>query len=35
MWCFLKRHRTSVVWLVLIWMVTVIVLLLTGPVIPR
>jgi hypothetical protein len=35
MWCWIKRNRTSVVWLVMAWMVTVIVLLLIGPVIPR
>jgi hypothetical protein len=32
MWCFLKRNRTSIAWVVLIWMVTVLVLLVTGPV---
>jgi hypothetical protein len=32
MWCFIKRNRTSVVWLLLIWMVTVLVLLVIGPV---
>jgi hypothetical protein len=33
MWCFLKRHRTSAIWVVLVWMVTVLVLLLIGPVV--
>jgi hypothetical protein len=33
MWCFLKRNRTSVAWVVLVWMVTVLVLLVIGPVV--
>jgi hypothetical protein len=33
MWCFLKEHKTSAIWLVLAWMVTVLVLLLIGPVV--
>jgi hypothetical protein len=33
MWCFIKRNRTSVAWVVLAWMVTVIILLLVGPVV--
>jgi len=33
MWCFLKRNRVSVAWVVLVWMATMLVLALTGPVI--
>jgi hypothetical protein len=33
MWCWIKKNRTSVVWLVLIWMVTILVLAVTGPVV--
>lgn len=33
MWGFIKRNRESVIWFVLVWMVTVLVLALVGPVI--
>jgi hypothetical protein len=32
-WCFLKRNRTSVVWVVAVWMVTMLLLALIGPVV--
>ena len=35
MWNLIRTHPRSATWLVLAWMVTVTVLLLVGPVIPR
>jgi hypothetical protein len=32
MWCWIKEHRHSVAWVVVVWMVTVLVLLVIGPV---
>jgi hypothetical protein len=32
MWEWIKRNQTSVIWFVLAWMVTVLVLLVIGPV---
>ena len=33
LWCFLKKNRTSVAWFVLVWMATVLILLIIGPVV--
>jgi hypothetical protein len=32
LWDFVREHRASVTWIVAIWMVTVLVLLIVGPV---